>query len=397
MSGAPAAVPSPEPGRALAGLRVLDLAGEPGAYASRLLADLGAEVLRLEIAADADDPGVRDHWLAAYDAFTNAGKRRTVFADPERLRAQVRAVAPEADVLIEEVGADGAPRWTAGMAEVRDADLVHVVLSPRGLGVGGPEGRSDDLLVMADGGLLHLGGYVDEGPVVAHGAQSWLGSSIFGAVAALAGVLDKERGGDGGTYDVSAQECIAQALEDSAPGYALTGAVRQRLGERPREAGTGVYPCRDGHVSMVAGRLGTARAWRALVDWLNEAGAPGAEHLREERWGDFAFRQSPAGVDGFAAVFLPFAAQHDKAELYREAQSRMIALSPVSTVADLRENPQLLHRRFFVHVPGPDGELVFPGPPYRLSGSPVRPAAPVVEEPTAAWRTPLVRVGGADG
>lgn len=225
---------------------------------------------------------------------------------------------------------------------------------------------------MADGGLLHLGGYPDVGPVVAYGGQSRFAASIFAAVATVSAIIHRDITGEGGVYDVSAQECVAQALEDSAATYSLTGRVRERQGDRPREAGTGVYACRDGFVSMVAGRLGTAKAWTALIGWLNEEKSPGAEELLDERWSDFSFRQSEEGVEAFQRIFENFTSTRDKSDLYTHAQARMIALSPVNTVTDLMTNRQLMSRGFFVEVPDPDFDraLVYPRPPYRLSRTP---------------------------
>jgi benzylsuccinate CoA-transferase BbsE subunit len=187
----------------------------------------------------------------------------------------------------------------------------------------------------------------------------------------MAALLQRDLDGSGSTYDVSAQECVAQALEDSAVTYALTGLVRERQGDRPREAGSGVYPCRDGYVSLIAGRLGTARAWTALVGWLNEVDAEGAGELLEPQWGTFGFRRTPAAIDEFGRIFAAFAATRDKLELYTEAQARLIALSPVSTVADILANPQLRARDFFVKVRERAGVVTFPRAPYRMSGTPV--------------------------
>jgi benzylsuccinate CoA-transferase BbsE subunit len=263
-------------------------------------------------------------------------------------------------------------------------DLCRVIVTPYGLDHQPAWPRTDDLLVMASGGLLHLGGYPDLGPVAAYGGQSRFAASIFAAVAAMAALLQRDLDGSGSTYDVSAQECVAQALEDSAATYALTGRVRERQGDRPREAGSGVYPCRDGYVSLIAGRLGTARAWAALVKWLNEAGADGASELLEPRWSTFDFRQSDGAIEEFGRIFLSFAATRDKLELYTEAQARMIALSPVSTIADVLANPQLHARDFFVDVREREGVVTFPGAPYRMSATPVAGPGPA---PTAGANT----------
>ena len=374
-------------GAALAGVRVIDLTDELGAYTGRLLADLGAEVIRVELPGGSRTRHIEPlvevdgETISAFELFVNAGKKSVVIdLSAASGVSQLEELLASADILVE------SPRPVLaeagiGAERVRSIkpDLCRVIITPYGLDQQPAWSSTDDLLVMASGGLLHLGGYPDLGPVAAYGGQSRFAASIFGAVAALAGLLQRDLDGSGSTYDVSAQECIAQALEDSATTYALTGHVRERQGDRPREAGTGVYPCRDGYVSLVAGRLGTARAWTALVAWLNEVGTPGAAELLEPRWSTFEFRRTDEAIDEFARIFARFAATRDKLDLYVEAQARMIAMSPVSTVGDILANPQLKARDFFVDVVEREGVVAFPRAPYRMSGTPVGDPGPAAE------------------
>jgi benzylsuccinate CoA-transferase BbsE subunit len=243
-----------------------------------------------------------------------------------------------------------------------------VAVSPFGWGRSPSWEPVDDLIVLGAGGLLQLGGYPDIGPIAPYGGQSHLAAGIFAAVAAMVGLIEREQTGVGSSADVSAQEAVAQALEDSLPAYVLTGEIREPQGEDAREAGTGVYACNDGFVSMVAGRLGTAKAWAAMVAWLNESGLAASE-LLEPQWAQFAFRQTAEASERFRQIFELFASTRTKEFLYLEAQRRGIALSPVSNVDDLLANEQLRSRSFF-HTyfhPGLGIELVSPGPPYRFS------------------------------
>lgn len=392
---------------ALAGVVVIDLADELAAYASRLLADLGADVTRVERpdgARLAGRPplitGSRGGEFSVFERFVNAGKRSVALdLDDEAGRRGLEELLCSADIVIESSAPILDRHWSAEQLADLKPDLIRVVVTPFGLDQSRSWSGTDDLIVMAEGGLLHLGGYADLGPVVAHGGQSEFAASIFAAVAAISGMLVRDATAEGGTYDVSAQECIAQALEDSAATYSLTGHVRERLGDRPREAGTGVYRCRDGYVSMVAGRLGTAKAWTALVAWLNEEQAEGAALLQGDDWQRFEFRQSERAITAFARIFEAFALQRDKAELYREAQRRMIALSPVSTVADLLANEQLRDRDFFVTVADEavGRELVYPRAPYSMSLTPplVPRSAPAPVSAVARTEYEDVAGGGA--
>jgi benzylsuccinate CoA-transferase BbsE subunit len=198
-------------------------------------------------------------------------------------------------------------------------------------------------------------------------------ASIFAAAAAVAGLIGRRRTGRGVIADVSAQECVAQALEESVVRYALTGEVRAPQGDLTKEAGTAVYQCADGYVSIVAGRLGTASAWQALVRWISADDPASATELADERWSQFEYRQRPEAIAAFRAIFERFAASRTRQELYREAQARGIALSPVNDLAAVLDDAQLRSRGFFTDVVDPElrRKLTYPGLPYRMSATPL--------------------------
>lgn len=357
----------------LHGIRVLDLTDEFGGYAGRLLAGLGAEVIKVE-----DQGAIRplqppvvtagSEPISLFDEYVNAGKKSVVIPlGTEEGTELLHRLVASSDVVLGAIGG-AAP----GSLLSVNPDLVHVVITPFGWEESPPWAPIDDLIVLGAGGLLHLGGYSDIGPVGPFGGQSQIASGIFGAVAVIVGLIDRDKTGKGNWADVSAQEAVAQALEDSLPAFVLTGQIREAQGEFPREAGSGLYACSDGYVSMVAGRLGTARAWKALVEWLARS-EPEAAELRESHWDDFAVRQSAEATERFRYLFETFASTKSKQELYLEAQSRGIALSPVNDVDDLLENEQLAARSFFVTFKSPrlGVDVVGPGSPFRLSDSPL--------------------------
>jgi len=374
---------------ALAGIRVLDLADNAVAYASRLLADLGAEVIRIEpphrhaIGRAAPHAVTEDGVASCAHAFWNANKKAITLdlgcADGRRLFGELVA---KSDVVIETFAPGTLSAWGIGYATMRDRNPGIILVSVTPYGQSGPcaKFRATDLTLLAAGGLLSLGGYPDTGPVAVAGEQGYLAAAIFGAVAALKALLEREGTNHGQWLDVSGQECIAFALEDAIPEWYLSRSIRRRTGDQAREAGTGVYPCRDGYISMVAGRLGTAKAFKTLVQWIAESGTPGGSALLDERWQDFKFRQSPEGIAGFAEVFTLFCASRGKQELYREGQARQIAIAPVNSVADIVDDPQLRANGFFrsLHDGALERDLTVPGPPYRLARTPasLRNAAP---------------------
>jgi benzylsuccinate CoA-transferase BbsE subunit len=198
---------------------------------------------------------------------------------------------------------------------------------------------------------------------------------MFAAVASMVAVMDAEgAGGRGEHIDVSIQEAVAMALENSVPFYDLEGRVRKRTGLTQRYTGAGLFPCSDGYIYVFVGGLAAIGFWDGFVEWMCEAGAGGAEQLRGARWHERAFRETQEARDIFAEVFAPFASKRKQMELYLEAQERRIPMSPVSTAANVANNPQLQARGFFVDVehPASGRTLRMPGAPYLLSRTPWR-------------------------
>lgn len=388
--------PGPRRELPLAPVRVVDLAGSFGAYAGRLLADLGAQVIR--VVPRSGDP-LADHRpvistptgaASAFSWFVNLGKD-IVALDLERPEdlAELAQLIGSADILLETWGAQppAALGWSRAQLEARFPDLVIVSITPHG--IHGPRGGQvgSDLTVLASGGLLALGGYPDSAPIAPNGDQAEFAGSIFGAVAAIFGLIARQADGRGRLLDVSAEEAVVAALEDAIPQFDLTGQTRRRAGELPREAGTGIYACADGHVSMVAGRLGTARAWRSLIDWLVSEGVEGAEELQGDDWQSFPYRQRREAIATFSRIFGPFAKTRTMDQLYADAQQRSIALAPVNEVPGVLGNAQLEARGFFVEIAVPElgRRIRYPGRPYRLSeDEPYNPTLSSSPEPTSA-------------
>jgi benzylsuccinate CoA-transferase BbsE subunit len=372
-NGAAAARPRP-----LDGIRVVDLAGPFGAYGARLLADLGATVTRI-VPRDGDPldaewpivPTPHAGAQSAYEWFSNVDKDIVpVDLADARDAATLDQLIGQADVLFESWGTDESAWGYRDRSTLAARHPALTVVSVTPFGTDGPRGGDEgtDLIALAAGGLLSLGGYKDTEPIAAHG-QARLGSSIFAAAAAIFGLIARQTDGRGRQLDVAAQEVVAAALEDAIPQYDLTGTVRRRAGDTPREAGTGIYRCSDGYVSMVAGRLGTAKAWRSLIAWLVEVGVEGATELQQDEWNTLTHRQKPDSISTFKQTFERFTSTQTKQQLYEEAQRRDIALAPVNEVSEVLHNPQLEARDFFVSLEVDDlgREVRLPGRPYRLN------------------------------
>jgi benzylsuccinate CoA-transferase BbsE subunit len=148
--------------------------------------------------------------------------------------------------------------------------------------------------------------------------------------------------------------------------------IRRRTGEDQRQAGLGVYPCKDGHIYLLVGGLG--RFWGELISWMERDGVKGAAELRDPKWQDKDYAASKEGKRRFMEIFAPFSMAHTKAELYEMGKEARLPLCPVNTPADLADNPQLEARRYLTTIQhGTLGRaLTMPGAPYQLSATPWR-------------------------
>jgi benzylsuccinate CoA-transferase BbsE subunit len=358
-------------------MRVLDFTDASGRYAAKLLADLGADVIRVvqpEAAWVGPPPYAEQSGasVSLFDRFVAVNSRvvalDTGTAPGQALLGRLLAVS---DLLIDTPDEQGTTAHRYGTEELAALAPRLNRLSIRAFGSDGPrsEAAADDLTVLAASGLLSLGGYHDTEPIAVNGLQSYFGRSVYGVVGALLVLLRGLEDGIGRHVEVAAQEVMAGALEDTVAEYDFHGRLRGRVGGVPRGAGTGTFRCADGYVAMVAGRLGTARGWAALVRWLVEEGVPGAEVMAEPEWSEYSYRSTPGSTALFTEVFERFAATRPKDELYLEGQRRKIAIAPVNSPADTLADAQLSARGFFHEVADPELGVIlrYPGRPYRAA------------------------------
>jgi benzylsuccinate CoA-transferase BbsE subunit len=365
---------------ALTGLRVLDLSGPLGNYCGKLFAELGADVvlveppggsaLRHEPPFVADEPGIERSLGFAYN---NTSKRslRLDLGHPEGQQV-LRDLAAGAALVIE---TDSPGRMAArglGHEELSRDNPGLVTTSITPFGQTGPYAQyeASDLVCLAMGGLLYLGGYADGPPVQAGQQQAYVAGNLFGAVASLLAVTAAETTGRGQHVDVSVQESVVMGLENAAQFQDLEGRIRRRTGGQQWRAGAGVYPCTDGYVYMLAGGIGGNRFWPNLVAWLAEEGVDRVDELRGEEWGERDFVEAEETKAMFAEIFLPFVRSRTKVGLYRDAQKWRVPLCPVNSPTDILGSAQLRHRNYFVQVPGLGPEAIMPGAPYVLSETP---------------------------
>ncbi|MEX2228805.1 MAG: CoA transferase [Dehalococcoidia bacterium] len=381
---------SAEAPAALAGLTVLDLTSEWGAYATKLLADMGADVIKIE--PPGGDPA-RAVGPFAHDVVDperslrfwhfNTSKRSVVLdlAD-EAGRAALRALAARADLVIEDRAPGELDALGLGYDALARVNPALVVTSVTPFGQSGPYAgyRASDLTVLAMGGLLDITGDPDRPPVRPFGGQAYQVASLYAAFASLAALRHARATGEGQHVDVSAQACIATCSRLTG-NYIANGVIPHRQGPRdffvyPAD----VFPCRDGDVLLITP---TQDQWLRLVAWIASEGM--AVDIADERFEAPLYRR-----DHHRELLEPISRwtrTHTTDEIFRAGQERRLPFGSVATIDQVVANPHLAARGFFVPITHPAlGEtFAYPGPPYLCSRTPWRALrAPALGEHTHA-------------
>ena len=380
--------------------RVLDVTGPLGFLAGRILADLGADVIKVE--APGGDlsrrwPPFHEHhggrqslyWLAF-----NANKRGiTLDLEAANGRFVLRELARSADVLVESFPPGYLAQHQLGYEQLHHENprLVFVSITPYGQNGGHSGCPASDIEIMAASGAMSLAGEADGEPmrVSVPQAAQWAGSEA--AMGALTALVYRTQSGRGQWVDVSAQAAVLAALAHAPvfwdlnrlnperAGVYITG--RSVSGARMRA----FWPCKDGWINFIVyGGSAGRHTNQQLVAWMEERGM-GADALRRIDWRRFTVPElTQEQVDAIEAPIGAFLATLTKQEFLAEAMARQMLGYPVSSAEDIHRDPQLDARAFWQQVGGgrPGGAIRYPGGFAVVDGErlPIRRPAPEVGE-----------------
>ena len=348
----------------LDGVRVLDLTHfVAGPYCTRLLADYGASVLKIErpggdparswppLLAGADSPPVSLLFL-----YLNHGKETlTLDLAAEAGRARVLDLARDADVLVENFRPGTLDRFGLSWGVLHDANPRLVLTSISNFGQEGPyrDYRAWDIVADALGGLAYIHGYPDREPLTHGNPQAQYRAGVAAASATVAALLNRD--GEGEHVDISIVECVAAALRDTVPQYTFMGAVRRRGGGTGGGPGA-VTPCADGYV--IPTTFGAA-------DWSHFARSLDAPELDDERFATGDGRQRHAAELG--ELLRHRLRSWSSLDFFERAQSWGIGAGIVLTPAQALASEQLAARGFFRTIDTEDGRpLQAPRGPFAL-------------------------------
>ena len=326
----------------LRGVRVIDVTSViSGPFATNLLADFGAEVIKIEQPGAGDaarnmGPFERGESLR-FPSLNRNKKCITLNLEDPRGAALFRRLAAEADLVVEGYGQTGPYRYKAGFGT----------------------------LATAFAGLTHLMGHPDRPPLNVPIPLADLLAGMYGAMAALMALYWRDTGGgEGQVADVSLYESVFRLLEGLVAEYGVSGRVRGRTGDLGGASPAGVYETGDGrHVVLVCS---TDRTFKRLAEAMGRA-----EMIADPRYSTNARRvQHKDEVDAIVGAWL-------KARTLEESRSVLDAvgcpMSPVNSIADIFADPQYRAREDIVEVDHPRfGKVPMPGLVPMLSRTPGR-------------------------
>ena len=371
----------------LEGIRVLDLCQPEGQLCGRLLADLGAEVVKVE-PPEGDSGrslgpfvkgGVHPEASLSF-AYLNANKNSVVLdLAKEEGRKQFRGLAKDFDIILETFAPGAMEGWGLDHKRLSRENPGLVTASITGFGLSGPYSgyRAPSIVASAMGGVMYLCGSEDRPPLAELENQPYHLASAFAATGVLLALRQREMTGRGQMVEVSCQE--VQAFQQHIlVNYSANENVLKRAGSRTPVGGGmpyGIYPTSDGYCHLVV--IATSH-WRSIVDWM---GSPDA--LTDDLWDNRHIRI--ANSDLIEPITAGFTRRFTKAEFFREGQARRVTTAPVNTPEEFVDDAHVREVGLFEEVEHSAlGRMKLVRPPFRLSASPavIGKGAPLLGEHT---------------
>ncbi len=379
---------------ALDGITVLDLTAHiAGPYATKLLADLGARVIKVE--RPGGDP-IRGFgpWLGDEPGIERSGSHQFLNTNKESIvldlksaggREVLERLLPRADVVVTSYPPAVAERLGLMPDAVREAADVNV-LSLTNFGWNGPyrDYALSETVLYAMGGEMYSHGSIGREPLKMGGTASLVQCGAMAAIGALGAVYATEVHGITQRVDVSLFDVQLNSVDrrsSAIMAYRFCG----RVNAPPAVAGpstgagvVGVFPCADGYVEMTAS---AGPYWQRFAEMIDRP------DFQEPKWSDPAWVRSPEAREEVDIALYPWLAERTRAEVWEAAREAHAILAPLFTATDLYEDPVFRERGLWTEVEHETlGRFPMLGRPYTLSETPwaIRRAAPLLGQDTDA-------------
>jgi crotonobetainyl-CoA:carnitine CoA-transferase CaiB-like acyl-CoA transferase len=363
----------------LAGLRVLELARIlAGPWAGQILADLGADVIKVERKGAGDDtrgwgpPFVPaadgSHLGAAYFHGTNRGKRSIELDfESDEGRRIVRKLAARSDVLIENFKVGGLAKFGLDYESLAPENPRLIYCSVTGFGQTGPYAprAGYDLMAQGMGGMMDLTGNPDGEPMRVGVPVSDLFTGVYSVVGILAALARREKTGRGGYVDTALVDTTVGVLANQALNFLVSGKVPHRMGNaHPNITPYQVFPAADGHIIIASGNDSQ------FVKLCGALGAP--EIAKEPGYADNKGRLEHRSE--LVGRLCALTAKFPRAELLQKLEAVGVPAGPINDLEQVFADPQVIHRGMRVDPPSAAAKAgTIPGvrTPIMLDGAPM--------------------------
>ena len=367
----------------LSHVRVLDLSRiMAGPWASQILADLGADVIKIERPGVGDDtrswgpPFLKDRDGNAtrdsgYFLCVNRGKRSvTVDISKPEGQAIIRELAKTCDILLENYKVGALQRYGLTYEDMKADNPKLIYASVTGFGQSGPRATQAayDFMIQAMGGLMSVTGEADANP---GGGPQKVGvpivdlmTGMYTAVAVLAALARRAETGEGDYIDLAMLDVQLGFLANQAMNYLISGKTPKRNGNsHPNIQPQNVYPCRDGFIAVAVGNDGQ------FEKFAEQLGRP--ELAIDER-----FRLNAGRVDNLAAlneIIIDRLARDDMQNWVERLEAAGVPAGPINTIPDLLREPQVQHREMLRELDHPlAGKVPQVVSPMRFKNAPLQ-------------------------
>ena len=366
------------PAKALDGVKVLDLTHHiAGPWCTKLLADYGADVLKVERPEGDPARGMPPFYHDEIDQdksllflYLNTCKRGiTLNLKTLQGRRMFRELLQDVDLLVENFS----PRVMASLdldfESLLELNPSLVMVSVSNFGQTGPYRyyRAADIVEYAMGGLIYIFGNYDREPLKHALHQAQFKGGTDAASAALMALYHQRLTGQGQHVDVSIQEAMASGLRDVVDNYTYTGAIRRR---QPNHSGdlTRLRATSDGYILPNPG-IGARDNWQATVEFLE------VPELDDERFSSPSARL--ANAEELGRILDETFQTKNKSNMFFAAHDKRFIYGIVQSPEEVLADPQFAARGYFVDIEHPaTGTVKYPGPPFLMSGTPWGPAKP---------------------
>jgi len=341
----------------LAGVRVLDRAEGPAGFCSRLLADLGATVVKIE--------SPEEDLSCNRQSFQYHNRNKLIITLNLKYREDRKTfdtLVRNADLLVDSSAAVRSGALQSGYEQLRHINprLIHISITV--LGQTGPKRmyRSCDSIQAALGGQMHRTRDSEGKPLKLAGAQSFYVAALFGANAVILALRQRSITGLGRHIDLAIQEAVSSTLGHVMIDHFLNAGMREPPAEDLQAESFFTLPCKDGYIAIPL-----MRNSETILELANLDATPG-KRLGDE-WKDAAYRNRHWQL--FRDSVARWTEGHTKNRLFKLGQAMGFPWAPVLSHAEVLRNEQLRARRFFMRTAksGRRGARMLPGLPYKLS------------------------------